>query len=383
MSSSRFLSAPVVVLLLVGVAGGVCRADDDRPQFLVGPEFHRQFDRPITVARDDVELRDLLRRLGETQRIAILLDRRIDPNQEIDVQLPLMTFRDALAAIAQQVEAEVSIVGSTVYLGPPHAAQDLRTLIALRELELAPFSEQLGRRNFELSRRHTIDWLDLDRPRDLLPRLAAAASLTVMDTQLVPHDLWAGATLAEVNVVEALSLVLIQFDLTFNWTGVAEGIEPTPVPRIVALEKTHTVSGISPQNARQRIAEAFPDLELRIAGRELTATTTIERHEAIAVLARGGSLGQPAPQNFGPLKNRRFTMRLVRERLGDVLATLTANGLDVRYDAEQLKAGGVDPYEKLSFDLKQATIRELLDAICEPFPMTYRIEGEVITLSAE
>ena len=356
------------------------RADDI--VFKTGTLFRRELGKPISINRDDAELRPLLHRLRADREVAILLDRRVDPSLRFDVHVQTVRFRTALEDIAERAGIGVTIVGSTVYFGPTEAAEPLRTIIALRENELDQFSERLGRREFELTRMSTLRWPDLARPVDLVRRTADRISLSVDLIDQIPHDLWAGAEMAAVTPIEALSLLLIQFDLTFEWTGPATGIRLVPLPRRIVITRSHAVVGLEMDEALERIRDRFPDVTIELDTREFQADATIEQHEEIAILARGGNPDEmeEGEVDFGPLSRRRFTFKVLRQPAGAVLKTLEVNGLDLAYDLERLRAAGVDFNRKISFDLKQATADELFTEICEPLGLEYEIDGDRITL---
>ena len=107
--------------------------------------------------------------------------------------------------------------------------------------------------------------------------------------------------------------------------------------------RAHAVRRISPAQALERARATFPDLDVRVQGRELVATGLVEEHDVVARLARGESAEEPEPKpvDFGPLSRRRFTIQVVSRPVEAVVETLIANGIDVQYDAEQLKAAGV------------------------------------------
>ena len=58
-------------------------------------------------------------------------------------------------------------------------------------------------------------WPDFATPRDILTDLARQNGLTLEGLDRVPHDLWAAADLPPLSLVERLTLVANQFDLTF------------------------------------------------------------------------------------------------------------------------------------------------------------------------
>jgi hypothetical protein len=362
----------------------------EQPSVLTGPRFKAELDKPISIARDSIahegaELRPLLQRIASERGVALVLDRRVDPSRRIDLDLPPFRLHDALAKIAAEADCLRIVAGDTVFIGPHAGSGKLPTLIALRESELDQPATQPGGRELELRRAWTFAWDDLDRPADLVLIAAQHWALEVEGLDQVPHDLWAGGALAGVNAVEALSVLLVQFDLTFEWTADRTGVRIVPIPDKVVITRAHAVRRVTPARALERVRELYPELDVQVQGRELVATGTAEEHEVVARLARGESPDEPAPKpvDFGPLNRRRFTIQVVSRPVETVLRTLVGNGIDVRYDADQFKTMGIDLSKQISFDLKEATVEELFAAICEPAGLQFVVQGELVTLSAK
>src|SRR5262249_2683875 len=160
----------------------------------------------------------------------ILLDRRLDPTASLRADAGGEMLGDFLERLAAGSHSGAVLVGNTVYLGPATAASKLRTLVALRTQELSSKGEIPGGRRGGLARTASFRWDELDRPAELLTRLAEHYQLKIEGLDLVPHDLWGGAVLPEAGAAEALSLVLIQFDLTFGWIEHGKGVRIERVP---------------------------------------------------------------------------------------------------------------------------------------------------------
>jgi hypothetical protein len=73
---------------------------------------------------------------------------------------------------------------------------------------------------------------------------------------------------------------------------------------------------------------------------------------------------------------------VVRQPAAAVFRSLASSHVDVRVDEQALTALGVDVGLKISIEVKQATIGELMDAICEPLQATYHIDGETVYVPA-
>lgn len=354
------------------------------PDRLTGRKFRMELNRPISAVWKNVPLRTLLNRLADDRQIAILLDRRIDPTQEPDVDIQNESLRAALDIIARAANAEVSIVDHVAYIGPPRSAAKLRTLIALRSSELS--SDALGlpsSRFFEFATRRTFHWNDLDRPRNVLRAMADECDFTIHGLESIPHDLWAGATLPRLQPVEALSLVLIQFDATFAWTDRAAGIQIVPAPESVAIEKRYSPGRTRPQATLAKWRNAIPDLQAEVVGGQVVVRGTVEQHEAIAALSRSSGRPRRTRTSDGPppIRRRLFTLRIENVPASALVKKLEASEIEFDYDEDALDAAGIDLDQPISLDVKQARAEEFFKAVFDPLGLNFEIDDLTITLT--
>ncbi len=358
---------------------------------LVGPEFQADLARTISTTWQETGLRDIVRQIASDRRVAIVLDRRIDPTEERSIRIPRHRLDEALGLIAETAGAQMRVVGSTVYIGPPQACGKLRTLVALRTAELLAFERTAGRRSstqrriLRLEERRNHHWRDLERPADILRRIAADYGLEVEGAEQIPHDLWAGATLAGVSAAEALSLVLIQFDLTFEWTRQAEGIRLRPIPDAVTVTRSYRPKRGTLEETVRLWKSRWPDLRIRLQDGRIVVSGTVEQHEAIAALERPtGTLSDSSkthPDAPPPLERRRFTLQIRRIPAKVLLDELQKNyDMRFRYDARELARAGIDLDKRISMDVKQATAEEFFRAICDPLGLAFEIDGITVTL---
>jgi hypothetical protein len=208
--------------------------------------------------------------------------------------------------------------------------------------------------------------------------------LAVRDLDLVPHDLWAGASLPASNFAEALSLVLIQFDLTFAWAtgegGMPAGIRIVRAPASAVIERNYVPRRATAENAAREWRAAIPGLDARAAGRHVIVRGTAEQHDAVDGLlnpraARPANL-EPAAE---PLSKRKFDLRY-RGRADALVGALRKSGIDVQYDANRLAAAKVDLSAVVELDVKNATLDQILRAICDPLGLKFSIGERSVTL---
>lgn len=377
---------PVLTLLMVPLAEPEVVLDRPVPALVTGSRFESELRGTISASWQQVALRPMLRRISEDRHVGILLDRRIDPTQELAVDFDNQTLLSGLQDVARRAGGAVSVVGNTVYIGPLNAAAKLRTLVQLRSNELFALGSQLARaRHFALADRRILHWNDLAEPRDLVEQIAQRYKLQVENVDLIPHDLWAGATLPDVDAWEALSLVLIQFDLTFEWTGRAAGIRIVPVPRHVWIEERYTPPEVPAGDVLRQWEAQRPGLALAVQGDQLIVRGTVEQQEAVEELLRPGLAKERTKHGDAPiaLRRRTFTLRLKRAPARAVMKKLEMSGVVFRYDAQKLAKAGIDLDTPVSMELHDATADEFFRALCDPLGLKFEIHNVTVTLSPQ
>lgn len=370
---------PALIFLISFLEVSMLAAED--LEYLREARFREAIDRPLVANGERAVLRDYLQRLAGERQVAILLDRRIDPGQRVNVALAADFFDDGIRSLVGQVAADVSVVGDTIYVGPPESTRLLRTRIAIARNALDGVQEFTPRRQFEILRRYEVHWPDLTSPREIVQEIARRYDIKIEGIAQIPHDLWGSGSIAYPNLIEALTLVLTQFHLGFEWKD-ATTIRIDPEVVALEIQQRHRPRGMSLDAAMDLITREHPTLPLATEENQLLISGTVEQHESVAIL-----LGEKPPRQrsaanveSAALRNRRFTLKMVRKPFGSLMATLQQQGITIQYDPRELNKSGIDLAQKISLELEQATIDQLLEQSCEKVGLTYRIEGETVLL---
>ncbi|MFQ5733999.1 MAG: hypothetical protein ACE5KM_18835 [Planctomycetaceae bacterium] len=225
--------AVLALILLQSAAEEPVRSQRPVPKRHTSIAFQRALTRnKLTFTRQDVPLRSVLRDISKSAKIAILLDRRIDPTHHLKLTVKRTSVLDTLQLIAKQVSAQTAVVGNVVYIGSQQRAAALNAAVKARSADLRKQTRALPiRERLRFSRRRTLHWNDLDRPRDLVRTFAGQWNFQVDGLEKIPHDLWAGCTLPSVSSLQGLSLILVQFDLTFRWKPGLKAIVIVPLAK--------------------------------------------------------------------------------------------------------------------------------------------------------
>ncbi len=354
------------------------------PKLEFGAKFRAELDRSMSASWSNVSLRSIFRRISDQRKVAILLDRRIDPTPELEIDIANLSLLAAIEHIATQSSAAVSVVGNTLYVAPPARAARLRTLVELQSIELFKESSTLSkRRYFNLVNRQMFHWNDLDQPSELLRRIAKTYKLEIHGLDLIPHDLWAGATLPKVNAIEALSLVLIQFDRTFTWTKRMRGIRVVPIPAKIAIEKKYVPRGTTSVAAVRKWTAAIRGLQAEPKGGVVVVRGTVEQHEILSDLLRPREKRKKSVGSAGPtpLHRRTFTYRTRNVPIRAIMRELEKkSGMVFTFDHNALASAGIDLDKKISIELRNASAEKLLEEIFGRLGLTFSIDNLTVTL---
>ncbi|MBP89362.1 MAG: hypothetical protein CMJ64_22060 [Planctomycetaceae bacterium] len=318
-------------------------------------------------------IRPSLDSLSRNQQVAIWLDRRVDPGHPLDLALQDVSLRQALRVVAAKIGCGVCFVDSVVYIGPECVTKKLATLAAIRrdEVKRLPPAQRS-----KLQQAKPWKWEDVSAPKDLLADIAREASIRVAEVDRLPHDLWVAGDLPPLLVTDRLSLLFAGFDLTFDIAKDGSAIRPTAIPEQVSLQRPHTPRG-SLAKAADKIASDFPNVGVRTSGNQLIVTGTFEDHDRIASMLRGETVSRPPRR---PAGERRYDLQ-ARNSVQAIIEYL-AERENLRITIDPAIRSKLET--RASVDVKQATLRQLLDATLEPAGIRYELEDQALRLlSAE
>lgn len=358
-------------------------------KYLTGRSFRRALSQPFSASWSNVEIRTIIERIRTTQNISIILDRRIDPSLKVKLDIQNLTLEEGLNDLASKIQAQIGVVGSTVFIGPKTEVSNLKTLLVLKRAELLDLTKtnaSLKSRQKSLFQRRTFQYQDLDKPSEILKKITDAYQITVKNLNLIPHDLWAHGTLTSVNANEAISLVLIQFNLTYQWNHQESQIEILPIPNSVTLKRLYITRNKSPEVLISQLKEKFPGLEVTLANKKIAVTTSAELHEQIEQFLSPQSVShkRKSPiQKAVPIKRRKFTLRVKKVPILAIMNKLEQSGIEFVYDNQKLLEAGIDLNQKIDITVKEANAQMFLNSLFDSLKIKYKIEGTEIFLSVK
>ena len=308
-------------------------------------------------------LRRALHVLATTEKVSLLLDRRIDPDQTIDGTFA-GSLDQRLTALADQLAVGISVIGPVVYLGPPTLTRRLATVTELKQSEVRKLSPQLAQR---LARRQPFDWNDLDTPRELVGQLCQEAGIQAADLKQIPHDLWAGNQLPSLPVSHRLSLILAGFDLTYKFDKARERLEFVPLPTRPTLTRRYALRG--KPNLVAQLKRRFP--EIHVAGS--TVAGPLEAHQQLRLWLSGKtpSPGRPSPPDAQQIIFQKLTLRNVTATQA-LQALCRQAGWSLHFDSEV----GEQRQTLVNLVGEQVPLQRALEDLLEQAGLRARLKGQ-------
>lgn len=331
------------------------------------------------------EIGEIVSGIQNSQGLSLLLDRRLNPNQPVTLTLANQPIRSGLQQLAAEGGGHVAIIGSTVFLGPENACRELSLTKEMRAEELRRSESVSSRRKLSLLRRNSIDWDDLSTPREILDQVSRKWNLSIKSLELVPHDMWRGGTLPSMTVVEALSVILVQFNLTFRWSGDGTTVELQAFADLATFPREYRIA----PNDRERMLiewrELLPEADISpteqgirlvtdLRGHALISSRQMERASA-ASTHRNDTTASPKD-----LSRIEFTLTVADISARDVMARLEQSGIRFEYDSGQLRDAGITFEKNVAIVARKDSADAFFRKLFEPLGLQHTIRGSVVRL---
>jgi len=256
----------------------------------------------------------------------------------------------------------------------------------MRAEEVRALPYEAGRKLSETDR---LAWNDFAAPREILGKLAEKSRLRIVGLERVPHDLWAAAELPRLPLVDRLTLLLGQFDLSFQVSPDGDSITLVPLPARVAIIRSYS-GGADAEQLAAKWAAAAPQCEVKASGGMIYVRGLLEDQEQIAGLSRPSGRSSSRPPKTvtrPPAKVRKaapgetvFTVPGTKGPLRALLEQLAGKmQLELKIDEEAMQKANISLDQAVSFEgVKNASFDELWTAMLKSTGCTYRHHGKTL-----
>jgi hypothetical protein len=389
---AAFLCTIASILFATTLSSSVCYAADWR----TGRDLENHIRSDVMVFWSGTSLQMTLDTYTRTHRVAVVRDRRVDPNQLIDLNRQSIRLDKVLDELASQGNSQAKRFGSVFYIGPAPTADRLRTVAALKREEAEQFPEDVFD---QLQERRPFSWNDFATPREVLNELADEGRFEIVLPERIPHDLWSAGDLPSLTLSDRITLMAAQFHLMYVLSPDGHRIAFVPIPDDIGIVKNFPIRG----DGIEQIAEmrrAAPGIEAQISNGRLYVKGLVEEFERIAdpTIASeenpgeainpgvAATVGTPSSGNDSgtppSLTHLEFTLNVENQALEGVLNALAQNiGLDLQTDWAACERTGIERGRLISFSVRKASVDELLEAALEPVGCDFRRSGRTVQIA--
>ena len=192
--------------------------------------------RKTGVLWDETPIREALTALEQQSGQTLWLDRRIDPAFPVSGTFQNASAEQILQEALRPSPFRVSqLTDGLLFTAPENTAILLRTLLAKKRHELRENLPSSDQKKWLTER--SVAWDHLTEPKAVLEKLAKTMKFEIRDLSKLPHDLWPERPPMHISGLDAALLILIQFDLTLEFTS--EGVKTVPLdPRALFPART-------------------------------------------------------------------------------------------------------------------------------------------------
>ena len=324
-----------VAMTVLGFGQGDRAAVAGHARWATGAALQQRLAEPVDILWSGNPLRKAIEGLAKSQQVALLIDRRLDPDQKSDVTLNRVPLETALGAIAGQYGFGVARLADVLYVGPPSAANRLGSIADAFQQAVRQLPTKAQQRFFQAA---DVVWPDLATPRELLSQLGQQGGVEIAGLDQIPHDLWAAADLPPMSLIDRLTLIAVQFDLTFKVVSDGARLELTPITEnLPPSQRSH--------GERSASSPAKP----------------------------------AAPPNAAIERVRIARLSVKTQPLGRVLHQLAERlALEMRIDEQAISAAGISLDQPVSINVEDVSIDELLRKLLQPVGLAFRRQQKVI-----
>ncbi|MCR9292703.1 MAG: hypothetical protein NXI32_08290 [bacterium] len=324
---------------------------------------------PVTLVWEKKTLREGLEDITHSYRLAVWLDRRIDPTQRVTLAAAgdgkPADLSSILEEIARQTASEFGLVENVAYFGPPGVvARVQRAAIELHD--------QISRsRGDQQAQMKPFSWSELATPTSVLDSIASNWDMRC-EFQM-PHDLLHAGSVGSCNLATQLSLLGSGFELEPELLP-NETIDFKPLGPMINWQFTYDVAALDSASLRgpglARLLNEIPGQVRTRRGQVLVEGPT-SLHMRLQPRSRVASQQD--------LDQRTWSLEVRNKSTEVVLNTLAQSmGLEIDIDSDI----PLDKLQRLiSFDVANAGIDALLQAVAEAAELQLERRGLRISVT--
>ncbi len=337
--------------------------------WLTGRQLERALQHRVSISWSQAPLRQSLRHFSDKQRVAVFLDRRVDPGRLLELDLNEETVLEVLYRIADATGCAVCQLDSVFYIGP---REEVAGLIAYRRQMRERLRDLDADQRRSLLAKQSMAWPTLTRPQQLLEQLQQDVSF-VANKITLPHDLWPAYDLPPLSLLDRGLLVPFGFGYSIRLAAVADSVteggqapvlEVTPfnAPATTALSMNKRLK----KSQFDQLRQLFPDVSFEnTAGLRAEGITPLQAYSVQRTVARWRSRSSGTDET-----GRRVVSLKTVSSLGSVLNKVADQlDLQLQYDAECVPI----LRNRITVDVTQVSYAELIETALAGTELEYEL----------
>ncbi len=256
---------------------------DEGTSFNTGKDLQAALAANIRWFNIGAELGNQLRDLQTQTKVVILRDRRLDPHQPISVETEFVPRVQVLKQISDQIpDGAFCLTEDMACVGPAEAIHRLPILLSHNADQVNSLRKKIDAAAFRrLTAKIDASWEQLSEPRQILLDHAKLAGAAITNPEFIPHDVWADGRLPRMSFAEFATVILNQFNLTFQLAGDRAELTLIPVDPDEIMEHRYVVGSKLKTSVATDWQNRSPDVDIQWIGSNATVTTTLQQHAAL------------------------------------------------------------------------------------------------------
>jgi hypothetical protein len=312
---------------------------DESGRFRTGRRLQAALTEHTSVAVTGATLLPMLRQIERDSEIAIILDRRIDPNSPLIAKTGFSPRIQVLKSILPTTpKMDVVATDRVVLVGPAGSTGRLPILLDWHQTVVNEVGKPLSARDrSRLKASHRTAFPELSEPREIIVEAAEQIGLSLRNPEIIPHDVWAAIDWPDMPFAELSSLVLVQFDLALQVTSVQGEIEAVAIHQLPPIDRKYVIGRKLKAQANHVVRKVVDASQLRWSGGTIIVNATLDQHAEI--LHRLETVGSAdtgtSPSAWVPITRRTFSLKVERATVGAVIASFRTQNVPVEVVDEQ------------------------------------------------
>lgn len=333
-------------------------------EWLRGKELEKAASVEINGQWKEAPIRELLLDLSRAKRIAIFIDRRVDPSIPISVGADSITWEQLLCNIGQPYNFGFCKLEDLYYFGPSETAVCLPGLLdKIRDW----LKENRSQMQVDWRKASGIGWPKLSQPGKILSKLADELEIELVDARL-PFDVWPEYHSLEVSALLRAGLLTVGFEKWFMLSKSGAKLKLIEFQILNAANfKMKLTNYESAANVAERVKQQFPLVKANLTGKSLNLTGPVDiLFETIHFVVSLQKSVKGKQQS-----EARFSLEFKGKR-GALLATMAQQlATDFKYAPQDVNVLN----EHIELDFVDATVGQIIEQSLDGTGLKHRIQA--------